>query len=85
MTVYVCIYTHKHGIDVGVYRTEEGAYAVAQQLAAERVKQSWEDEEQRVEFQAAATPGDALDVFHDVERDYAYGETIEILARELGD
>ena len=47
--VYTLTYTHKHGSDVGVYKTRKGAITAALQLATERAEE-WDDEEEWEEF-----------------------------------
>ena len=85
MTVFICLYTHKHGTDVAAYRTEAGAYKVAWQLANERVDDSWDDKAEVAKFKAIDNAEDALGYFHEVEGDISYGETFEISESELGD
>jgi len=84
MDVWICLYTHKHGVDVAPYRTEAGAWKAAWQLANERVDESW-DEEDKARFKAIDNSIEALDLFHDVEGNISYGENFEVLRRPLCD
>ena len=84
MDVWICTYTHKHGTDVGAYRTEAGAWKAAWQLANERVDESW-DEEDKARFKVIDNSIEALDLFHDIEGNISYGESFEIHRRPLGD
>jgi hypothetical protein len=77
MHVYICVYTHKHGVDVAAYKTEEAALKAAWQLANERVDDSWEDEDKE-KFKAIDNAQDAINFFHEIERDISYGEEFEI-------
>jgi hypothetical protein len=81
--VYVCLYTHKHGVDVGVYATHAAALGAAVELAQERVQDSWDDDEQIARLKLIEDLEQKLQYFHDVERGISYGETIEILERPL--
>lgn len=80
--VFTLTYTHKHGSDVGVYRTYKGAADAAYGLASERVEE-WDDEEQKAEFAAFGDEEVALDYFHDVEMECSYSEILEITKTEL--
>ena len=81
-TVFTLTYTHKHGSDVGVYKTYKGAADAAYGLASERVEE-WDDEEQKAEFAAFGDEEVALYYFHDVEMECSYGEILEITRTEL--
>lgn len=81
--VFVCLYTHKHGIDVGVYRTHEAALDAAYCLALERVAETWEDDD-RAKFNDLPDRQAALALFHEVELEWNYSEHLEILERPLG-
>ena len=82
--VYVVTYEHKHGLDVGVYSTEEKAIEAAWDLAHNRVieEDRWEKEQQE-EFAAMEDLGEAIAFFNDVEQEWNYSEFIEILERPL--
>jgi len=80
--VFTLTYTHKHGSDVGVYRSREGADAAAYGLATERVEE-WEDEGQKAKFTAMDDRDEALDYFHEVEMEWAYSENLEVIETVL--
>jgi len=84
--VFIVTYTHKHGGDVGAYRTREGAINAAHQLAFERVTQEdkW-DAEDVERFQNTEDAEEAIDIFNTVEQDWSYGENLEITEAPLGD
>jgi hypothetical protein len=79
--VFTLVYTHKHGSDVGVYKTREGAEDAAYGLALERAEE-WDDEEDTARFKAEDRDG-AFDIFQEVEGEMAYGEILEINETEL--
>jgi hypothetical protein len=79
--VFTLTYTHKHGSDVGVYRTREGAEDAAYGLALERAEE-WDDKEDTARFKAEDRDG-AFDIFQEVEGEMAYGEILEINETEL--
>jgi hypothetical protein len=80
--VYTLTYTHKHGADVGVYKTREGAIDAAHGLADERAEE-WDDEEATARFKAEKNKLDALCIFDEVEAEWAYSEILEISETEL--
>jgi hypothetical protein len=80
--VFTLTYTHKHGADVGVYKTREGALAAAYGLAFER-SEEWDDEEATARFKAEEDKVEALCIFDDVEANWAYSEILEISETEL--
>lgn len=83
--VFILLYTHKHGEDVSVYRTLEGATSAAFELACQRADEGrWHDEE-KARFDAAETPEEALGIFHEIELNYNYSECLEITESVLGD
>lgn len=79
--VYVIIYTHKHGMDCSVYGGMSPAQASALALMISRVE-NWHHED-RIKFQGCENFDDQMDVFHQVEKEISYGETIEILERTV--
>ncbi len=79
ITVYVIVYTHKHGVDCSVYGGEHGAQLSALALMVARVE-GW-DREDRIRFEGCENFHDQMDVFHQVEQNVSYGETIELLER----
>ena len=85
MDIYIITYQHKHGLDVGVYKTEKGALKAAHQLAYDQVDGSWDDEDQKKEFLTEEDPALALQIFHEVEGETSYGEVIEIISTTLQD
>lgn len=87
--VFVLLYEHKHGTDVSVYRTHEGAVASAYGIACSRVEEDrWnegDDGECRAKFEAFDNLEAALDYFHEVEMESAYSEYLSIQGRPLAD
>ena len=79
--VFTLTYIHKHGSDVGVYRTREGAEDAAYGLALERAEE-WDDKEATARFKAEDRDG-AFDIFQEVEMEMAYGEILEVTETEL--
>lgn len=82
MKVYVVHYTHKHGSDICVCKTEQSANAVAVNWAAQEVEEDWDPEDQS-KFRRLSDPVEKLDLFHNVEANTSYGSVINVLAREL--
>lgn len=82
MKVYVCIYTHKHGQDCSVLATEALAQRAVHHLMFDRADQSWEREDW-AKFQACENYDQQVDLFHEVEQGISYGETIELLERDV--
>jgi hypothetical protein len=83
MTVYVVHYTHKHGDDISVYETLDAAQRSVSDLISQRVSASWDKAD--IEYlEAHAKFDDQLAAFHEIESGISYGETIEILEREVG-
>jgi hypothetical protein len=82
--VFTLTYTHKHGADVGVYRSREGAESAAYGLADERAEE-WDDKEDTARFKAEENHDLAFDIFQEVEGEMAYGEILEIIETELRD
>lgn len=79
--VYVIHYNHKHGDDISVFGGKQGAEEVALALMVERVA-DWDDED-RIKFEGCENFDDQMIVFHQVEKEVSYGETIEILERTV--
>lgn len=87
--VYILTYEHKHGSDVGAYRTREGAVAAAYGLAAARVEEDrWEacdTSSDRAKFEAFDDLEAAVDFFNTAELEWNYSESLEITESKLGD
>ena len=83
-TVFTLTYRHRHGVDVGVYRSEAGAINAAHQLAFER-SEEWENEEDKERFQAEEDTLEALNIFDDIEMGFCDSESLEILEAQLRD
>lgn len=81
ITVYVVHYNHKHGDDISVFGGEQTAQEAALEIMVKRVA-GW-DHEDRIKFEGCECFGHQLDVFHQVEKNVSYGETIEILERTV--
>jgi hypothetical protein len=79
--VFVIHYTHKHGDDISVFGGEKTAQEAALALMIERVSE-W-DPEDRIKFDGCENFDDQLTVFHQVEKEVSYGETIEIMERTV--
>lgn len=79
-TVYVCLYTHKHGVDVGVYGSPEAALFAMHLLAKERAE-DWDDEGDTAKFLSFEDKQEALDFFHEIEGDIMHGERLEVYER----
>lgn len=84
-TVFVCEYHHKHGCDIGVYRTEKGATDGAHALAAEQVSSAWDDVDTRRFWETTESKGheEAIDLFNELENEVSQGERLEISESEL--
>lgn len=82
MKVYVVHYTHKHGSDICVCKTEQRANEVALNWAAQEVEDDWEDED-KAKFYALESGVDKLDLFHRIEENTNYGSVIDVLTREM--
>jgi hypothetical protein len=82
MKVYVIIYTHKHGCDVSVHGTRDGAERSAEDLISNRASESW-DKEDLDRLDLAGSFDDRMDFFHAIEREVSYGEAIELEEREV--
>lgn len=80
VTVYVVVYTHKTGVEVAVYGSEAVAQRQVHHLMFERADQSWEREDWK-KFQGCETYDHQVDLFHKIEQNVSYGETIELLER----
>lgn len=76
------IYTHKHGVDCSVYGGRQTAEESARSLMADRIDESW-DVLDKIKFEGCETFDDQMTVFHQVEQNVSYGETIEMLEREV--
>lgn len=87
--VFVLLYEHKHGSDVSVYRTRDGAVASAYGIACNRVEEDrWnegDDGEGRAKFEAFEDLEAAIDFFNTTELEWSYGESLEIRESQLGD
>lgn len=81
ITVFVILYTHKHGVDCSVYGGRDSAQVSATALMIDRVA-SW-DREDRIKFEGCETFDDQMTVFHQVEQNISYGETIELMERQV--
>ena len=77
ITVFVVQYTHKHGDSISVYGGRESAEIAALELMKDRVGQSWCDED-IAKFQLAWNYNDQSELFHEIEKNVSYGETIKI-------
>jgi hypothetical protein len=80
-TVHVCLYSHKHGVDVGVYKTAKALEAGVLNVMDLRVDE-W-DPELVVKFRKLRSFNNKLGLFRDVEQNVSYGETLELFEREL--
>lgn len=81
--VWTLTYTHKHGSDVGVYKSYEGAFNAAHGLACERVEEWDEEGSCRLHFESLEDRDAQLDYFHEIEGEMSYGEILEISETEL--
>lgn len=81
--VFTLTYTHKHGSDVGVYKTREGADAAAYGLACERVEEWDEEGACRLHFESLEDRDEQMDYFHEIEGEMSCGELLEINETEL--
>lgn len=79
--VHVCVYSHKHGVDVGVYKTPETLESTVADIMAER-SLDWDDGD-KAKFNKLRSFSKKLALFHEVEQNISYGETLEIFEREL--
>jgi hypothetical protein len=80
VTVYVVIYTHKTGVECTVYGSQAVAQRAVHHLMVERADTSWEREDWK-RFQGCETYDHQVDLFHKIEQNVSYGETIELLER----
>jgi len=80
-TVHVCLYSHKHGVDVGVYKSAKALEAGVLNVMDLRVDE-W-DPEDVVKFRKLRSFNNKLGLFRDVEQNVSYGETLELFEREL--
>lgn len=83
LTVYVVHYTHKHGCDISVYGTLEKAQESARDLMSNRAAESW-DQYALNRVECCETFDQLMSLFHDIESNVSYGETIEIMHRVVG-
>jgi hypothetical protein len=81
--VFTLVYNHRHGSDVGVYKTREAANNAAHQLAYERVNEEWDDEAAKDRFMDEDDACLALDIFDEVEMDRSDYESLEIGETEI--
>ena len=80
--VFTLTYSHRHGSDVGVYKSKQGAVDAAYGLASERTEE-WDDAASKALFDAEEDRELALNIFDDVEMDRADYESLEISETEL--
>ena len=80
-TVHVCLYSHKHGVDVGVYKSAKALEAGVLNVMDLRVDE-W-DPEDVVKFRKLRSFNNKLGLFRDVEQNVSYGETLELFEREM--
>lgn len=80
ITVCVVVYTRKTGVDVTVYGSEAVAQRAVHHLMVERADTSWDRQDWK-KFQGCETFDHQLALFHKVEKEVSYGETIELLER----
>ena len=81
--VYVVMYTHKHGVDIDVHKTEQFAYVNMDEIMFDRVK-TWQSDDAEAFNAIPAEDVEAkLTKFHEVESEINYGETLELLERPL--
>lgn len=81
--VYVVHYVHKHGDSISVYGGRQSAENAATELMKERVGTSWCDED-IAKFQLAWNYNDQSELFHEIEKNVSYGETIKVLECVVG-
>ena len=79
--VHVCLYSHKHGVDVGVYKTAKALEAGVLNVMHLRVDE-WDDGDV-AKFRKLRSFDKKLALFRDVEQNVSYGETLELFEREL--
>lgn len=79
--VHVCLYSHKHGVDVGVYKTAKALEAGVLNVMHLRVDE-WDDP-WRAKFRKLRSFDKKLALFRDVEQNVSYGETLELFEREM--
>ena len=82
--VFTLAYSHRHGSDVDVFGTQQGAIDAAYVLAVERVEE-WDDAPAEAKFKAEKDYALALNIFDEVERERGDYETLEIGEAELRD
>jgi len=80
--VFTLTYSHRHGSDVGVYKSKQGAINAAHGLASERTEE-WDDAAGKARFDAEEDYELALDIFDEIEMDRADYESLEISETEL--
>ncbi len=76
--VWVIVYTHKHGVDVSVFKTYKAAIKVAREWAAQSVEDGCWDSEDIAKFKSTKDNTVAVDFFNEVELGWSYGENIEV-------
>lgn len=83
MKIYVVIYTHRHGLDVGAYKDQNIAYDEAAKRAEKRVKATWSRSYAK-RFEELSTSADKLDFFNETElQEFASGEEIAVYERPV--
>jgi hypothetical protein len=80
--VHVCLYSHKHGVDVGVYKTAKALEDGVLNVMDNRVDIDWHDED-KAKYRKLRSFNNKLGLFRDVEKNISYGETLELFEREL--
>ena len=81
LIVHVCVYTHKYGVDVGVYKTAKALEAGVLNVMAERAE-TWDLDDQ-AKFRKLRSFNSKLGLFHEMEQNINYGETLELFEREV--
>lgn len=79
--VHVCLYSHKHGVDVGVYKTTKALEASVASIMQERVE-DWDGDDQ-AKYRKFRSFDKKLALFHEVEQNISYGETLELFERTV--
>jgi hypothetical protein len=79
--VHVCLYSHRHWIDVCVYKTAKAMEAGVLNVMHLRVDE-WDDGDV-AKFRKLRSFDKKLALFHDVEMGISYGETLEMFERTV--
>lgn len=80
--VFVCVYNHKYGIDVGVYKDVKSLRVGVISCMNLRVRCDW-DADDAAKFRKLRSFDKKMDLFHEVEKRWNYSETLDTFERPV--